>query len=177
MSTDPTIREFERRIANEAKSDQKNLDHAIRDLKNAEKTHQKAIKGTDKAQHNVDKSVSIEHKRASVLNKAEYEHEAAIAAQQNAEKTLNLKKQHQQRLEQDLQQRRASLDDFQHRKDVNDQQRELKLSNIHAAAASRADSRANSISRGPHSGIGPGNQKNINPNALSGAAGPDTEVV
>ena len=44
MSTDPTIREFENRIANEAKSDQKNLDHAIRDLANAEKAHQKAIK-------------------------------------------------------------------------------------------------------------------------------------
>lgn len=44
MSTDPTIRELERRIANEAKTDQKNLDHAIRDLKNAEKSHEKAIK-------------------------------------------------------------------------------------------------------------------------------------
>ena len=44
MSTDPTIREFEKRISNEAKSDQKNLDHAIRDLANAEKAHQKAIK-------------------------------------------------------------------------------------------------------------------------------------
>ncbi|KAI0770742.1 hypothetical protein BC629DRAFT_1595691 [Irpex lacteus] len=189
MSTDPTIREFERRIANEAKTDQKNLDHAIRDLKNAEKSHEKAIKSTDKAQHNVDKSVNNEHKRASALNKAEHQHEAAIAAQQNAEKTLGLKRQHQQRLEQDLQQRRATLDDFQHRKDVNDQQREMKLSDIHAAAASRAGSRANSINRGPHNGtlnpgaaqgvekaegpIGPGDQTNIKPNGLSGAAGPD----
>lgn len=44
MSSDPTIREFERRIATEEKADQRNLDHAIRDLKNAEKSHEKALK-------------------------------------------------------------------------------------------------------------------------------------
>ena len=32
------------RIAQEARTDQKNLDHVIKDLKNAEKAHQKAIK-------------------------------------------------------------------------------------------------------------------------------------
>ena len=44
MSTDPQIRNMEKRIAQEARSDQKNLDHVIKDLKNAEKAHQKAIK-------------------------------------------------------------------------------------------------------------------------------------
>ena len=44
MATDPEIRTFEKRIAQEARTDQKNLDHVIKDLKNAEKAHQKAIK-------------------------------------------------------------------------------------------------------------------------------------
>lgn len=43
-TTDPQVRQFEKRIAEDARVDQKNLDHAIRDLKNAEKTHMKAIK-------------------------------------------------------------------------------------------------------------------------------------
>ncbi|KAI0347501.1 hypothetical protein BDW22DRAFT_1321865 [Trametopsis cervina] len=176
MSTDPTIREFEKRIATEAKSDQRNLDHAIRDLKNAEKAHQNAIKGADKAQHSVDKAVNKEHKRASDLNKAEHQHEAAISSQQNAEKTLSLKRQHQDRLEKDLEQRRSTLDDFQHRKDVNDQQRELKLSDIHAAAASRAGSRANSINRGPHNGaMNPGAAHDVD--GAEGPVGPDTNPV
>ena len=44
MSTDPQIRQFEKRIADEEHMDQKNLNHAIRDLKSAEKTHMNAIK-------------------------------------------------------------------------------------------------------------------------------------
>lgn len=44
MSTDPQIREMEKRIAQEARTDQKNLDHVIKDLKTTEKNHQKAIK-------------------------------------------------------------------------------------------------------------------------------------
>lgn len=48
------------------------------------------LKSTDKAQHSVDKSVHDEHKRASALNEAQHQHEAAIASQQNAEKTLNV---------------------------------------------------------------------------------------
>lgn len=41
------------------------------------------------------------------------------------------------------------------------QQREMKLSDIHAAAASRAGSRANSLNRGPMNGA-------INPGAATG---------
>lgn len=44
MSADPQIRDMEKRISQEERTDQKNLDHVIKDLKNAEKAHQKAIK-------------------------------------------------------------------------------------------------------------------------------------
>ena len=127
------------------------------------------------------------------MNNAQRLHESAVADEQNAEKTLTvrrpsqhsslrtansshtplllqLKRQYQQKLEDELQKRKASVNDFQHRKDVNDvsrastlipslsvliylshrkQFRETKLSEIHADAASRAGSRANSINRGP----------------------------
>jgi hypothetical protein len=68
----------------------------------------------------------------------------------------------------------------------------MRLSDIHAAAASHAGSRANSINRGPHNGalnpgaaqdvekaegpVGPGDTSPVKPNGLSGAAGPDTAV-
>lgn len=47
MSTDPHVRDLEKRIAQEARSDQRNLDHVVKDLKTAEKNHQKAIKVRD----------------------------------------------------------------------------------------------------------------------------------
>ncbi|KAJ3543695.1 hypothetical protein NM688_g5832 [Phlebia brevispora] len=111
---------MEKRVAEEARIDQKNLDHALRDLKKAEKTHQSATNDTNKAQQSVDKAVQNEYKEATALNKAQHQHETSVTEQQTADKTLDLRREHEARLEQDLQQRRSTFDDLQHRKDVND---------------------------------------------------------
>ena len=44
FSENPEIREVEKRVAKEARADQKNLDHAINDLSHADKAHDKSIK-------------------------------------------------------------------------------------------------------------------------------------
>lgn len=44
QSQNPEIRQVEKITANGAKADEKNLEHAIKDLKNAEKTHNKGVK-------------------------------------------------------------------------------------------------------------------------------------
>ncbi|KIP09185.1 hypothetical protein PHLGIDRAFT_18701 [Phlebiopsis gigantea 11061_1 CR5-6] len=170
MSSDPQIRDVEKRIAQEARQDERNLNHVIKDLRVAEKNHQKAIKAVDNGQHKVDKTARKEHKAAAAVEKAQHNHQAAISSEASAEKSLNLKRQYQQRLEQDLQQRRATVDEWQHRKDVNDQQRETKLADIHTAAASRAGTRANSIDRGPTNGA-------LNPGAATGVDGAQGPVI
>lgn len=43
-STDPQTRREEKRIAGDEHVDQKSLDHALHDLKKAEKTHLNAVK-------------------------------------------------------------------------------------------------------------------------------------
>lgn len=43
-SQDPEVRQFEKMIAKEAHDDQKTLDHAVKDLKKAETSHNKGIK-------------------------------------------------------------------------------------------------------------------------------------
>lgn len=108
MSADPQIRDVEKRIAAEEHTDQRNLDHVMKDLKTSEKTYQKAIKvsypacarsslhaltrvpfqSADKAQHNVDNAVKKEHKAAAALEKAGHNHKASIAAEESAEKSL-----------------------------------------------------------------------------------------
>lgn len=44
FSENPEVRQVEKMIAKEAREDQKNLDHTIKDLSGAEKTHNKSIK-------------------------------------------------------------------------------------------------------------------------------------
>ncbi|KAI0637908.1 hypothetical protein C8Q77DRAFT_397473 [Trametes polyzona] len=141
FSENPEIRQVEKMIAKEAREDQKNLDHTIEDLSSAEKAHNKSIKVADKAQHALDKAVEKEHKAAKALNRAAHNHDSAISSEQNAEKTLQIKQQHEARLEQDLEQKRRHLDELQQRKAHNDQVRESKLSQIHAQAAAAADAR------------------------------------
>lgn len=110
-STDPNIRQEEKRIASDEHVDQKSLNHAINDLKKAEKTHLHAVKvctqishipvisrcgltrrwqASDKAQHALDKAVKNEHKAATTLNNSQHKHEASIMDEANAEKTLEV---------------------------------------------------------------------------------------
>ncbi|KAI0080697.1 hypothetical protein K474DRAFT_157404 [Panus rudis PR-1116 ss-1] len=140
MSQDPAVKQVEKQVATEARLEEKTLQHAIKDLESAEKTHHKSVKEADKAQHSLDQAVKKEYKAASALNKAAHKHDEAIANELTAEKKLAHKHQHEERLGQELAKHRASVDELQQRKNQNDQQHELKLSNVHAQAASRAGS-------------------------------------
>ncbi|EPT02318.1 hypothetical protein FOMPIDRAFT_1048014 [Fomitopsis schrenkii] len=150
---DPEIRQVEKMIATEAKNEQKNLDHALKDLSKLDKTHEKAIKAADKAQHAVDKAVKDEHKTAEALNQAEHKHDNAIAGQRNACKTLELKRQDEGRLDQDVQQHKLSVDGLQQSKAANDATRESKLNQIRQQATNRARAGSvDSFANGPGTG-------------------------
>ncbi|TCD66838.1 hypothetical protein EIP91_000916 [Steccherinum ochraceum] len=137
-SQDPETREMEKAIDREARDEQKTFDHAVKDLRNAESSHNKGIKAADSAQSTLEKAVKSEHKTADALNKAQHQHENALSNQSSAEKTLGLKQQHEQRLQQSLEQRKQALETIQQRKDANDQRREAKLSDLHAHANQKA---------------------------------------
>ncbi|KAI0356534.1 hypothetical protein OH77DRAFT_1423467 [Trametes cingulata] len=148
FSENPEVRQVEKMIAKEARDDQKNLDHTIKDLSSAEKAHNKSIKAVDKASHALDKAVEKEHKAAKAVNRAIHNHDSTVAGEQAAEKKVQITKQHEARLEQDLEQKRRQLDELQHRKAQNDHVRESKLSQIHAQAAAAADMRRASYEDG-----------------------------
>lgn len=156
MSDNPETRQVEKMIASETKADQKNVDHALKDFKKADKMHDKSIKSADKAQHALDKAVKKEHKTAQAVNKAEHQHETAIANQHNASKTVELQRQHESVLEQDLQKRRNEFEELQQRKAANDATRESKLAQIHEQAAEHARSASFDASHGPATGANTG---------------------
>ncbi|RPD62711.1 hypothetical protein L226DRAFT_532299 [Lentinus tigrinus ALCF2SS1-7] len=142
FSDNPEVREVEKIVAKEARSDQKNLDHATNDLAQADKTHSKSIKSAEKAANALDKAVANEHKAAKALNNAVHKHEAAIENERNAEKTVQIKNQHQDRLAQDLEQRKLHHESLRQSKEHNDQVRETKLADIHAREAAVAETRS-----------------------------------
>ncbi|EPT02319.1 hypothetical protein FOMPIDRAFT_88996 [Fomitopsis schrenkii] len=148
-SENPEIRQVEQMVATEAKNEQKNLDHTLKDFAKLNGTHEKAIKAADKAQRSLDKAVKNENKTAKELNEAEHRHDNALSDQRNAYKTLELKRQQGGRIEQDLQQRKASVGELQQKKAANDAARESKLSDVHRHAAERARTRSVDFPNGP----------------------------
>ncbi|CEL58015.1 hypothetical protein RSOLAG1IB_02760 [Rhizoctonia solani AG-1 IB] len=122
---------IEKMLEREAKNDAAALKHAVRDLEAAEKAEVKAEKMVDKAVHAHEKTVRKEHDAAKALNKAQHAHEARVADQQSAGKTIDIKKQHQTRLEQDVEAKKASLEQMQKRKETNDALRDQKIAQLH----------------------------------------------
>lgn len=78
------------------------------------------MQGVDKALHHVDKSVSHEHKTASKLSAAEHKHNVALQEVTQSQKEVELRKRQQADLAADLARKRASVDEYQRRKEFND---------------------------------------------------------
>jgi len=167
-SADPEVRQVERSVTSEARVEARNLEHTMKDLTKAEKMHQKSVKAADKAQHALDKAIANEHKTAKAVNTAQHRHEDAIANERNAEKTLELNKQHEARLREDLEERKRSVDEVRQRKEANDRTREGKLAQVHAARAGSMD-----LGGGPNAtgaaGTGTTNGSALGADAASGA--------
>ncbi|PIL36860.1 hypothetical protein GSI_00550 [Ganoderma sinense ZZ0214-1] len=141
-SENAEIREVEKRVAKEARTDQKSLDSAISDFSKAEDAHTKSIKAIDDARHALDKAVKKEHQAALALDDAKHKHDVAVTEGHNAEKTMQMKQDHANRLEQGLDQKRQRLEDMREQKSHKDHQRESQLSEMHAREAAAAEARA-----------------------------------
>ncbi|CAE6539460.1 hypothetical protein RSOLAG22IIIB_01464 [Rhizoctonia solani] len=122
---------IEKMLEREAKNDAAALKHAVRDLEAADKAETKAEKMVDRAIHAHEKTVRKEHDSAKALNKAQHAHDARVADEQSALKTIELKKQHQARLEQDVEAKRVALEEMQKRKETNDALRDQKIVQLH----------------------------------------------
>ncbi|KDN36175.1 hypothetical protein RSAG8_11007, partial [Rhizoctonia solani AG-8 WAC10335] len=121
---------IEKMLEREAKNDAVALKHAVKDLEAAEKADVKAEKMVDRAIHAHEKTVRKEHDSAKALNKAQHVHDARVADEQSAIKTID--KQHQTRLEQDVEAKKAALEQMQKKKETNDSLRDQKIVQLHS---------------------------------------------
>ncbi|KAJ1311132.1 hypothetical protein OPQ81_009633 [Rhizoctonia solani] len=81
--------------------------------------------------HAHEKTIRKEHDAAKALNKAQHAHDSRVADEQSALKTIEIKKQHQARLEQDVEAKKAALEQMQKRKETNDVLRDQKIAQLH----------------------------------------------
>jgi len=126
---------MEKLLVHEEAAETKAIDHALKDIKHAEKSETKAEKAADKAHHSHDKAVKAENKLAGKLNKAEHKHDQAVSALQSTGKDVNLKTQHTQQLEQEVGQRKAALAQLEQKKAHNDELRTAKRRSLTAEPA------------------------------------------
>ncbi|KAI0751501.1 hypothetical protein C8Q80DRAFT_1099872 [Daedaleopsis nitida] len=96
MSSSPTsgvsdrgAKKLEKLFVQEAKTEQKSIDHALKDVKEAEKALRKCMKTTEKAQKQAIKVKDKEHGAAKALNKAKHQHADTLDKEANAGDTLS----------------------------------------------------------------------------------------
>ncbi|KZS97704.1 hypothetical protein SISNIDRAFT_481603 [Sistotremastrum niveocremeum HHB9708] len=110
----------------ETKAEETAIAHALKDLQAAEKAHTKSAKQADKAIHTHDKTVKKEHKTAKALNSASQKHDNAVADERKALKNIEIKRQHQSKLEQDIAAKKMALEQAERRKNTGDTEREAR---------------------------------------------------
>lgn len=151
MTPDPQVKSIEKIIAKEEKQDEKNLQHAIKDLKAGEKAETKAHKMADKAQHDLDKIKRKEHDAAKAVNKTKAEHEKALAEVDKVQKNIQVKHQREGQLEEDVRRKQTLVSELQQKKEQNDQVREAHIAQLHTHGAAGVGS----LNTSPESMSGP----------------------
>ncbi|KAJ7229070.1 hypothetical protein GGX14DRAFT_616628 [Mycena pura] len=106
-SSPAAIKKLEKQLKKEAKREDVDLKHALKDLQAAEKLKAKAHKSASKAEETIEKITKIETATLKALNKATHEHDAAVVELRNAERDADLRRQEDERLAADLEAKKA----------------------------------------------------------------------
>ncbi|KAH9927148.1 uncharacterized protein BXZ73DRAFT_102737 [Epithele typhae] len=126
------VKKLEKLLAKEAKSDQHLLDHAYKEVMEAEKALRKGAKEADHGQMRVSKLKQRELATEKVLDKAKQQHDHAARKQARVEQKLEAKKSKEHRVDEEVHQLQTNLEDFQKTMQANATDRGMRLSNIRA---------------------------------------------
>ncbi|WWC86408.1 uncharacterized protein L201_001284 [Kwoniella dendrophila CBS 6074] len=148
-SSDPTVK-AEKAIAKEAKAEEKQLRQAEKDLAHAEKSEAKAAKAEVKAHHAQEKAAKVEEKAAAALNKATHKHDDTINHANAAVNSANKSTTEHQRIQQELAQKKAALENLSQQHHAHESNRDAKLKELHQAPAQTAANVTNDLRTGEH---------------------------
>ncbi|TFY81476.1 hypothetical protein EWM64_g2538 [Hericium alpestre] len=137
---DPEVKKLEKTLTKEQKGDASLLSHAEKAVRNAEKADTKAQKDVYKAESTAGKAMKEELKTAKKMNEATHDHEVAVTGQRKADQDVQLKQQHNQRLQADLTQKKAELEQVQRKKVTGDIARNERRSQVRKTSAGSSES-------------------------------------
>ncbi|TFK39029.1 hypothetical protein BDQ12DRAFT_722875 [Crucibulum laeve] len=125
------VRRMEKEIVREGRVEEKNLKHAIKDLSHLEKSETKAAKIADKAEHTLHKSEKKEQSTLNALNKATNKHDVAAANLHSAEQEAQVRQKQHEKLQADLERKKAVVDNAIKSHEAHVKEREAKLGSLH----------------------------------------------
>ncbi|KAJ7578652.1 hypothetical protein C8J56DRAFT_766228, partial [Mycena floridula] len=129
------VKSVTKALGKEAKLEEKHVKNLQKDLSKSEKEARTASKNLEKAQANLTKLTKAQVDAADALNKAQHNHEIAITNVGTAEKDLEIKSLADANIKSEVDKKKAAVDEEQQKLHTHNQEREHKLSLLHAERA------------------------------------------
>ncbi|KAF9535053.1 hypothetical protein CPB83DRAFT_843394 [Crepidotus variabilis] len=104
------LKKVETSIIREAKQEEKNLKHVVKDLGTTEKGVNKAHKSADKAETMLSKAEKNEHQTLKNLNRAENNHDRAVANVHSAQNDMQMRTREFTKAQQVLESKKAQVE-------------------------------------------------------------------
>lgn len=128
-----SMKKLEKEFSMEAKSEEKKLRSAFKDMHNHEKSEAKASKSVDKAEKAVRKLEKLELETVNSLHAITRKHDIAVADLHNAQAGLHTQRQQLEKHKQDLSAARKHVDQVTKDKNDHDRERLDKLNQLHSS--------------------------------------------
>ncbi|KAL1743899.1 hypothetical protein HDZ31DRAFT_64583 [Schizophyllum fasciatum] len=136
-STTPAdvLKQIEKDVQKNEKSESKAVKHAIKDLAHLEKEVNKSAKTSDKASHTLAKTEKKESSAEKAIAKANHQHDVAVNDVHKAQQELKIKHQREETLKHKLEDKKAETDKILATADQHHREREARLAQVHSARA------------------------------------------
>ncbi|KAK0206091.1 hypothetical protein DFS33DRAFT_1312248 [Desarmillaria ectypa] len=131
-TSDAALHKLEKQIQKESKLEDSTVKHSLKDLASAEKGVKKADKGLDKAGKTLAKREKEELSAVKALNKATHEHNISAAKSEDAQKDLKMKQNHDAKLHQELETKKAQVEGAINAQKTHNEAREARIAEMQA---------------------------------------------
>ncbi|KAJ7162597.1 hypothetical protein C8R43DRAFT_303041 [Mycena crocata] len=91
-STPSSVKKLEKQLTKEAKREDKEVKHTLKDIQSLEKQKTKTQKASIKAEQTIEKLAKVESATLRALNKATHQHDAVLVDLRSAERDAELKR-------------------------------------------------------------------------------------
>ncbi|KAG2362011.1 hypothetical protein BDR07DRAFT_1407984 [Suillus spraguei] len=133
LANPESIKKLEKEFSMEAKSDEKKLQSAFKDVHKHEKSEAKASKSVDKTEKAVKKLEKLELETVNSLHAITRKHDVAVADLHNAQAGLHTQKQQLEKHKQDLSTAQTHFDQVTKDKNDHDRERHDKLNQLYSS--------------------------------------------